>query len=120
MFRTLIVAVALLLTGCDTRPTAQDGYRFEQDSERRYPSNIRVVVEPSVDSLNATYAKLPDAPKLSSEERLFGFSRLTETGCTIYIVDPKVEYRPEEFGHELTHCIYGSFHDQQDAERRGS
>ena len=34
-------------------------------------------------------------------------------GCTIYVVDPKGltdSNRFETWGHELVHCVYGSFH----------
>lgn len=39
--------------------------------------------------------------------------RSNVTGCTIYVVDPKGlndSNRFETWGHELVHCVYGSFH----------
>jgi hypothetical protein len=36
--------------------------------------------------------------------------------CTIYVVDPKGlkdKDRFETWGHELVHCVYGSFHEEE-------
>ena len=30
--------------------------------------------------------------------------------CTVHVVDPKVSYNPDYFGHELLHCFYGNWH----------
>jgi hypothetical protein len=33
--------------------------------------------------------------------------------CNVYIMDPKVNYQPEWYGHELVHCMYGDWHRTQ-------
>lgn len=35
----------------------------------------------------------------------------SDNKCTIYTVDPASRYIPEQYGHELTHCIYGRWHE---------
>ena len=37
------------------------------------------------------------------------------TECTIHMMDPAVNYEPEIYGHELTHCIRGQFHKNKDS-----
>jgi hypothetical protein len=32
------------------------------------------------------------------------------TTCTLHIIDPDLDYRPEIIGHELMHCVHGDFH----------
>lgn len=32
--------------------------------------------------------------------------------CTIYIMDPNWQYKPELIGHEVAHCIWGRWHDK--------
>ena len=34
------------------------------------------------------------------------------TDCDIYMLDPKVSYEPEFYGHELVHCVYGVWHQE--------
>lgn len=33
--------------------------------------------------------------------------------CTIYIKDPEWRYEPASYGHELSHCIWGRWHDKR-------
>jgi hypothetical protein len=43
----------------------------------------------------------------------FGFVSPDRPACTIHIVDPAKDYRPEWIGHELTHCLHGQWHEGQ-------
>lgn len=117
--RKLILLAALAIASCKPQAAA-DGYDFERGSQRIYSQGISVVIEPSVAALQHDFAQQPQAPMLGADEKLFAFTRLTPQGvCTIYIVDPAVKYIPEDYGHELIHCVYGNFHASQDKERRG-
>lgn len=114
--KILLLMIALLLAACDSSPSAPDGFTFEQTSERLEPPRQLVVVTvASQDDLNALYERTKNAEKLPSNAELFGFGVISSRTCTIYIVDPKLTYKPEHYGHELTHCLYGNWHPNQKA-----
>jgi hypothetical protein len=46
-------------------------------------------------------------PKLNA----FSIVRKNKATCTIYTLNPKVEYKPEFLGHEMFHCLHGRWHD---------
>lgn len=111
--KKLALLALLLLAGCDAQQSTKgDGYTFEQGSQRIAERSIRVVTYETETALKAAYAEVGQRT-LGPNEDLFGFSVITKTGCTIHALDPKVNYRPEELGHELTHCLYGEFHPSQ-------
>ena len=103
----------LALTSCG-KPEGADGYTIEQGVEMIEPRPIVVRTYPSYAALKAAYAAQPGAKrKLGEGEQLFAFAVIGKA-CTIHQIRPTVAYRPEEFGHELTHCLYGNFHPGRD------
>jgi hypothetical protein len=104
-----IILAALLLASCSE--TATDKYTFEKGTGRLRPERqITVVTHPSLDDLRkekrATGA-------VAANRDLMAYSIISQTKCTVHIVDPAVKYMPEFIGHEITHCLYGEFHPTQ-------
>lgn len=110
--KLLIGAIALLLSACKPQGQAADGYYFELPAHLIQPQpTITVVLYPS----EWEFKNEVNRRHIITEGDVFGFSVIdpvTNT-CQINIVDPKVNYKPEELGHELTHCLYGDFHKSQ-------
>lgn len=109
-----VALLALALFGCkpDGQPKAVgviagDGYYIEDISHRMDPI-ITVKTYPDRKALLAAFpGKIP--------ADLQAYSTYNESGtrCTINIVDPKEQYRPQWLGHELVHCLYGKWHPSQ-------
>lgn len=111
--RSLIVAVCLLLVGC-SNSQGSDGYTFEQDSRLLVPEReVVAVLYPSKEAVRKGYNQRLNVRKLGPNEDMFGFSVINDKLCTIHMLDPKVEYRPEQIGHEYAHCLYGEWHRTQ-------
>lgn len=102
----LILAAALLLTGCD-QSEAADGYAFEAATISRDRPNIRIVPHRSLAELRAAAPKgIYDADKA----KLMAWSIIRPDECEMHIVEPAASYQPEWIGHELVHCIRGEWH----------
>jgi hypothetical protein len=113
--KLLAVAAALLLSSC--KPTGTDGYTFEKAQFTQTSFTVTMVLVQNEQEL----VKLapPAAIKLQgSKGELFAFGKVGPNRCTIYAVDPAAQYRPQNLGHELTHCIYGEWHPEQNKERQ--
>lgn len=113
MKKLAIVALALALLSC--KPSGSpDGYFFEAQSKRLPDAAIQVQTYPSYAALKRAYSAYHNGRVLGSNEDLQAFSVIkVGQSCTIHMIDPKVTYQPEFFGHELTHCLYGEFHPSQ-------
>ena len=120
----LIIFVALVLaiiTSCDSKPkrVGVDGYYFEQETFIRTDFSIEIVLVKS----DAEMAELIRTKKNIQGEvdpknvAAFSVLRKNDMMCTIYMIDPKVRYEPQWYGHELTHCIYGIWHQEPQAGR---
>ena len=90
------------LAGCG----ATDGYEFKGQHEYR-EREITVVLHPDAQSVATAKPRQP----IEAGRELFGFGLLTDKTCEIHVVDPAKSYKPEQLGHELTHCLYGQWHD---------
>lgn len=111
-FATLVLGL-LSLASCGD-PQGADGYTMEPGAEMIDPRPIVVRTYPDYQALRAAYEAAPGQKrKLGESEQLFAFASIGQI-CTIHQIRPTVAYRPEEFGHELTHCLYGNFHPGQD------
>lgn len=100
----LILLASLLLASCNTE--AADGYDFKPP-QARIEREIKVVLHPNLVSV----AKAKPGQPLAADRELFGFAVINSKTCTIHAVDPAKSYHPEQLGHELTHCLYGDWHD---------
>jgi hypothetical protein len=104
---------ALLTLASCGKPEGADGYHFEEGTQMIEPRAIAVVTYPSYDALKAAYAQQKNGRKLGENEDLFAFAVIKPNVCVIHEIRPAIAYKPEEFGHELTHCLYGDFHPSQ-------
>lgn len=119
-FFWVIAAIFLVITfgiviGCTKRTgnIGKDGYYFEQESFVRTDFPIEIVLMESEEAVGKELAKHKNVAGEIVEGRsvaAFSTIRKNETRCTIYMVDPKISYTPEFYGHELVHCIYGVWH----------
>lgn len=103
-------------------PTARDGYSFEVRDHVATKMLVEVVLHKDYESLRKAHERSDKVPTSdgpgSDKYKVAAFTLWWKLGdnavkCEIHIVDPAIEYRPETFGHEVTHCLYGSFHPTQ-------
>lgn len=133
MLKSFFLATTLILSACTyqseqieeveqplviaTQTAAKDGYVFEISQFVSRASNINIVRHNSYEDMRAAYKG--DLPE---DKKLLGFAHYKtnndKSKCTIHIIDPRIEYRPEVIGHELTHCIHGDFHPERSKELR--
>jgi len=112
------ILLTFLLTGCGHTaiPAALidevgiDGYRFLQKQFENLQVSVKVVPLQDEKTLRSIAGKVfgPNGKRI----RAFTFWNEKEKSCTIYIKDPSWRYEPEAIGHELAHCVWGSFHKQ--------
>ncbi len=113
----LLAVIAVAISGCDKAPhqgKAADGYVFGDPSFERSKLEVEVVLLQSTAALERAHKEAlatRRGARVAAGRELAAFSILSEAGCTIYAIDPKVSYKPEFLGHELAHCIYGEWHD---------
>lgn len=109
-----LAASCLLLASCDVGTGAADGYTFEKGNELLLPErDVKVILYPTNAALQDSYKLRKGGRVLSPGEELFGFSTINRTTCYIHTIDPAVSYKPEAIGHEMTHCLFGEFHPNQ-------
>lgn len=92
---------------------AADGYQFEGKEFEHTDVQLKIVVMRDEQEFEALKQKL--VPGVDGLEAFSAINPTTNT-CTIYVKDPEWEYKPEFIGHELTHCIWGRWHNKRDKE----
>lgn len=103
---------ALIISGCQDAGRGSDGYVFEEKEYTKLNPEIEFVLIPNqkeFDKLQQQYA--PNADGLQAFARLFP----SVNKCIIYIKDPEWTYAPEFIGHEVTHCLFGRWHEKRNA-----
>lgn len=110
MRRLAIIAAALLVASCNNG--SGDGYRFERAEWTQTTIQTRIVLVQS----RAELLKLApaEAHVRGAEIQAFSLISADHRVCTIYVIDPRVRYEPQWIGHELTHCIFGRWHPNQE------
>jgi hypothetical protein len=119
----ILVLFALLIISCspesDIKPTMD---RTNQDIR------VRVILHPNSASLEEAYRIANNLPERTPVPEQWGFAAWNqwqdsdgnfidlpdqEYWCTIHAFEPRrqTDQRVLTLGHELLHCIYGSFHD---------
>lgn len=88
---------------------AVDGYRFNKTTKDNKEFIVEIVTYSDILKLQEAAVSLGTTKDIASQT--VGFSQEKNERCIIHIVDPKIVYVPEIIGHELTHCIYGKWHD---------
>jgi hypothetical protein len=105
------MAAVLALAACGQQ--GADGYVFGARQFDRGTVTVAVVEHPSEAALRAEARRLGVGAGGGRELMAFGFVSPDRPACTIHIVDPAKDYRPEWIGHELTHCLHGQWHEGQ-------
>jgi len=108
MFKKLTLGLLFLLSACNTKPVAADGYTFGKEQYEQNNLQVRVVTYNTEAEVQKAAAKYGEANTSS----IAAFSVLTPpfNTCTIHMINPKVSYQPEFIGHEFVHCVYGQWH----------
>lgn len=118
----LAVCAALVLSTAYAGNKGSDGYVFQPDTTfaPRMDFEIEMIVLPSKEAMAEVLAKRNRQIVQENDGSIVKFTprtvmafavvRTGTTKCTIYMVDPKVAYMPEYYGHELLHCMYGDWH----------
>ena len=111
-----LIGVTSLIYGCEWKPSnkkAADGYYFEESQWTRTEFPVEIVLVQSREEMAREVAKRKgqiEGKIKPTDVAAFAVIRPFDTRCTIYMLDPKVQYEPEYIGHELVHCIYGAWH----------
>ena len=101
--RFAIMPILLFLAACGQSP---DGYEFEHREFER-PSQYVTVVEH--DTLESLRNEAP-AEAFDDERELYGFSYVGPSSCEIHVADLQSSDARMWLGHEMTHCLYGRWH----------
>lgn len=112
LVKSLLCATLLLLAACEDSGT---GSNLKEDFDRSgRPHSITVNV---YETKRAMQRAKQEASGIPLETDLMGWSEWSPSkegwGCTIHVTKPKGATDKGTFrtwGHELTHCMYGSFH----------
>jgi hypothetical protein len=113
-----ILSAVFLMSSCEWKPAnkkGKDGYYFEQSQWVRTEFPVEIVLVQSRKEMKEEISKRMSSVdgKIKAEDvAAFAVVSPTNTKCVLYILDPKVHYEPEFIGHELVHCIYGSWHSE--------
>lgn len=112
--RIALALLALGLVSCDQGPggrTGADDYKFETKEYQKQTITVTIQVFQSQTELDH-YAR-DNNIRVSG---LAAFSKLYPSvdKCTIFVVDPTVNYEPEFLGHEFAHCVWGRWHPKRD------
>lgn len=104
-----IISAAALLGACATPQASSDGYVFGEPEFTRTSMTMEIVIH---DDLLKLRRSIPNGHVAFGRE-LMAWSAidLNRNHCEVQIIDPRHTYAPEALGHELTHCIYGRWHD---------
>lgn len=94
---------------------SSDGYYFEKPTFTRTQFPLEIVLVKDEKEMKEQIQKR--GGKIVGDIRpgqvaAFSVIRNEDETCTIYMIDPKVNYKPELIGHELVHCIYGMWHSE--------
>ncbi len=126
----LLLCAPLLLLQRDTTATEKvtevefidiqvDGYFFEKPSFEHpvLKQRITVILVSNKQEMERLYKEKTGHVYDPTGQKVvvaFSFPDPVGKSCVMYIPDPRVRYRPEFIGHELTHCIFGYWHPNQD------
>ena len=115
-----VIGISLLLgvmVSCGkVNKVGADGYYFEKETFTHTDLQVHIHLVNSQQEMNDLISKRESKVHgtLSSSREVVAFSVIREQDsvCDIYMVDPKLTYEPEFYGHELVHCLYGVWHQE--------
>lgn len=88
-------------------------YVFQQKTFTKNNIDLYIVTVSSVSELRMIGRK-KFKTNLPADSAAFSVWSIEDNKCTIYIVDPRKRYLPEQIGHEIMHCMYGKWHNYQE------
>lgn len=108
-----LLVLLLLIPGCENRQKSADGYSFEEETFTRTELQVKVVLVQNQAEMERLLQQV--GGKVAGGREVAAFATLGKDAptCTIYMIDPNVDYQPEWIGHEFTHCVFGEWHDVQ-------
>ena len=119
-FFIFLLTIAAVLTfgllsscGQNSHVKGADGSYFEHETFTRTNFEVEIILMPNEAAIAKEISKHMDTVHgtvTPANVAAFSTIRKDSKKCTIYMIDPKVKYEPEFFGHELVHCIYGIWH----------
>jgi hypothetical protein len=98
-----LLPLLFLVSSCSKQ--GDDGFTFAKKETNHPTITVHIQTYATDEELNAA-AK---ARGVTAEVHAWGVLRGNE--CTIHVRDPLVAYQPEFIGHEISHCIWGRFHE---------
>lgn len=108
--------VSLLFFGqpCRSSNFASDGYIFENKEYENTSITVHIKTYKNRNQFDRAANK---HIRGNVKVDMFSVIRIEDThhSCTIHMIEPIVEYAPEFMGHELAHCVWGRFHQRQNA-----
>jgi len=110
---TIFVAVVAVSCTQQGHHIGADGYYFEHETFTRTEFPVEIHLVQSEAEMTAEIEKRMKSVSGTIEPKnVAAFSIISEENnkCVIYMIDPKVSYQPEFYGHELVHCVYGVWH----------
>lgn len=113
-----VFLLSVFFSGCDNLTTTKnygvDNYYFEKETFTRTNFPVEIVLVQSSEEMAKLIQQQKHVQGTVEVKNVMAFStiRKNDTTCTIYMIDPKVKYGPEWYGHELVHCIYGVWHSE--------
>lgn len=124
VFYFLLVLFIFILLGtfasCSKTPNriGVDGYYFEEESFTHKEFAVEIVLVQSDDEMAKLFKEMKNVQGEVEAKNVAAFSSIRSDGrCKIYMIDPKIRYVPQWYGHELVHCVYGVWHKEPQAGR---
>lgn len=118
MKKYIYILALLLLTGCtDDSSEAPDGYYFEEPEYVKDRLIVKMELFTDRDEFESVARDLMGPNIVIDQVQAFGTLNPEGNSCTIYTWDARVKYQPEYWGHELAHCVYGKWHEEQNRRR---
>ena len=114
-FLSKMVFLCLLLVSCGKQPSnvGKDGYYFEKETLTRTELTMHIVLVKNQAEMSQLLKEHGRQVASGYEVAAFSTYSQVEPRCTIYMIDPKLNYQPEFIGHEFVHCVYGNWHTVQ-------
>ncbi len=110
----LAILAALALAGCDARQAGADGYVFKGCPQPRTVATISLDLHDSDTALRraAALAGHPVTAREGDRHYLdFGTADMIAGRCHLNLIRPEVGDQRVNWGHGMTHCFCGQWHD---------
>jgi hypothetical protein len=107
--KQLILLAALLLGSCEPGQ-GSDGYAFGRCPLNRTSFTVTMAFHPTIADLRRAADRVGASIESGREAFAWGTFSPSRPVCSIHVIAPQNQWRPERWGHELAHCACGSWH----------